>query len=133
MATFFVRAGYAIITNRIIGAGTEPRYIGWGTGAGAPALTSTDVSTAASEARTNGTSTRQTTTQTNDTYRTVGAITADGTKTITNVGTFDAAGTGSPPTGGNLCVHGDFTGVPVVLNDQITFTINLQFRDQTGS
>jgi hypothetical protein len=111
----------------MIGAGTEPKFVAWGTGVGTAAVGDTTLFTEASEARTNGTSSRVTTSQTNDTYRVVGAITADGSKTITNAGTFDAASTG------NLCVKGDFTGVAVVLSDIITFTVNLQFRDQSGS
>ncbi len=60
---------------------------------------------------------------TNDTYRVVGTITADGTKTITNSGLFDAATTG------NILVKGDFAGVALVINESIQFTWNLQFTD----
>lgn len=122
MATVFANAGKAITTNRIKGAGTEPNYVAWGTGAGTAAITDTTLFTEATEARTLGTSTQQTTTVTNDTYRVVGAITVAGAgKTITNAGTFDAAAAG------NLMVKGDFTGLPLLVGDSITFTVNLAF------
>lgn len=121
MATVYANSGKAISSNRMKGAGTEPAYIGWGTGAGVAAVTDTTLFTEATEARVLGTSSQQTTTLTNDTYRVTGSITANGTKTITNAGTFDAS------TAGNLCVKGDFTGVAVVLNDSIAFTVDLKF------
>lgn len=121
MATVFTHAGKDIITNRIIGAGTEPKYVAWGTGAGTAAVGDTTLFTEASEARTSGTGSRTTTSQTNDTYRVVGSITATGTKTITNAGTFDASSSG------NICVKGDFTGIPLSSGDSIQFTIDLQF------
>jgi hypothetical protein len=34
MATVFANAGKALLTNRLKGAGTEPNYVGMGTGAG---------------------------------------------------------------------------------------------------
>jgi hypothetical protein len=95
---------------------TPGKYIGWGTGAGTAAVGDTTLFTEASESRTTGTESQPAA----DTYRVVGAITANGTKTITNAGTFTAS------TSGTLVVHGDFTGVAVNLNDSITFTIDLQ-------
>ena len=100
MASLVPTVGKAILSGRMIGGTptqTEPRFVGWGTGAGAGSAASTDLSTAATEARVSGTSTQVTTTVTNDTHQVVGTITASGAKTITNVGVFDAAGTGSPP------------------------------------
>jgi hypothetical protein len=55
--------------------------------------------------------TSQTTTVTNDAYQVTGTITAAGARAITEVGVFDAAGTGSPPTGGNMDIYGDFSVV----------------------
>src|SRR4029077_7889667 len=105
MASLIPTVGKAVISGRMFGATptqTEPRYLGWGTGAGAGAAGSTDVSTAATEAREAGTSSQVTTTVANDTHQVRGTITAAGSKTITNVGIFDAAGSGSPPSGGVL-------------------------------
>lgn len=123
MATLVVNAGKAIITNRLMGAGTEPKFIAWGTAAGAAAAADTTLFTEGPEARTTGTSTQQTTTTTNDTYQVVGTITASGARTVTNAGTFDVVTASS----GNLFVHGDFTGVVLAINDSIAFTIKVQF------
>lgn len=123
MATVFTNAGSAIVTNRIIGSGTEPKYVAWGTGAGTSAAANTTLFTeSAEESRTSGTSTRQTTTVTNDTYQVVGTITvATSDKTITNVGLFDAASTG------NLLMKSDFTGVDLVVGESIQFTLKVVF------
>lgn len=121
MAAVLTTAGKGVVTNRIKGSGTEPNYVAWGTGAGTAVVGDTTLFTEASESRVAGTSSQVTTTVTNDTYQVVGTLTANGTKTITNVGLFDAS------TVGNLVVHSDFTGIPLVLNDSIQFTIKLQF------
>jgi len=130
VASLVPNVGKAILSGRMFGATptqAEPHFIGWGTGATAGSSASTDVSTAAAEARANGTSTQFTTTQTNDTHQIVGTITATGAKTITNVGVFDAAGSGSPPSGGVL--YAIFDGLSQALNsgDSIQFTARIQF------
>lgn len=138
MATLVVNSGKDIITNRIKGSGTEPVYLSWGTGAGTTAATDTTLfteerSTATSGSnvvRVTGTSTRQTTTTTNDTYQVVGTLTADAAKTITNAGLFDTDGAQAspgPPSGGNLFLKGDFTGVALSTNDSIQFTCKAVF------
>lgn len=129
MATLVVNAGRDIITNRVKGAGTEPLNIGWGVSAGTTAATDTtlfgerlvDLTTAAGTDHTAGTSTRQTTTVTNDTYQVVGTRTATGAGTVTNAGLFDAA------SGGNLFLKGDFTGIGLASGDSIQFTIKAIF------
>lgn len=138
MANVLVNAGRAILTNRIIGSGTEPKFVSWGTGAGTAAATDTTLFTEAASTSTSGpnnvrvtgTSTRQTTSVTNDTHRVVGTLTAETGKTITNAGVFDTDGAQTSPTapsGGNLYVKGDFTGIALNSGDSITFTFNLQF------
>jgi hypothetical protein len=127
MATVLTSAGKAIVTARIKGSGTEPVYAGWGTGAGTSAVGDTNLFTPSNEARVAGTSSQQTTTVTNDTYQVVATITSSSTQTITNAGLFDAAGTGTPPSGGNLFIHGDFSGVALNNGDSIQFTFKLQF------
>lgn len=121
MATVLVNAGKDIISARVKGTGTEPQYIAWGTGAGTAAITDTTLFTEASEARVASTTTQETETTTNDTYQTVGTIVADGTKTITNAGLFDAS------TVGNLFVKGDFTGIALLINESIQFTVRVTF------
>ena len=123
MATKVTNGGLAILTNRIKGAGTEPLYVAWGTGAGTAAVADTTLFTEAAETRTTGVSTQQTTTITNDTYQVVGTITSLSAQTITNAGLFDAAITG------NLYLKGDFTGIPLAINDSIQFTIKTQFTN----
>lgn len=121
MATVYTNAGKAITTNRLKGAGTEPLFVAWGTGAGTAAITDTTLFTESAEARTSGTSTQQTTTVTNDTYQVIGTITASAVRAITNAGLFDAA------TVGNLFVKGDFSTINLATNDSIQFTIKISF------
>lgn len=121
MATVVTNAGKTIKMNRLKGTGTEPVYIGWGTGAGTAAIADTTLFTEAAEARVSGTSSIVTTTTTNDTYQLTGTITCSGAgKTITNAGNFDAS------TAGNLHVKGDFTGIALNVGDSIAFTIKDQ-------
>ena len=122
-ATVIVNGGHAIVTNRMIGSGTEPKFVAWGTGAGTAAASDTTLFTESTdESRTSGTSSRVTTTNTNDTYQVVGTITvATSNKTITNVGLFDAS------TSGNLYFKSDFTGLALNIGDSIQFTIKVKF------
>lgn len=121
MATVIANTGKAIVTNRLKGAGTEPNYAHWGTGAGTAAATDTTLFIASAEARVAGTSTQQTTTTTSDTYQVVATITSAGTQTITNFGLFDAS------TAGNLFLKGDFTGVALAASESIQFTAKAVF------
>lgn len=120
MATVITNVGKTIYNNRLKGTGTEPLHVAWGTGAGTAVISGTTLFTEAAEARTAGTSSLVTTTTTNDTYQVVGAITAAGNKTITNVGLFDAS------TAGNLFFHADFTGVALNTGESISFTLKTQ-------
>lgn len=128
MATFVTDSGLDIVTNRVKGSGTEPLNVGWGTGAGTTARTDTTLFTekdvdlsGAGPARTAGTSSRQTTTTTNDTYRVTATRTATGAGTVTNAGLFDAT------SGGNLFLKGDFTGIGLSIGDSVAFTISAVF------
>ena len=121
MATLLVNTGKAIVTNYLAGgAATQPKYIGWGTGAGTTAATDTTLFTETGS-RVAGTTTQQTTSTTNDTYQVIGTLTATGSVTITNAGIFDAS------TSGNLFVKGDFTGIALTSGDSIQFTFKTQF------
>ena len=121
MATLLVNTGKAIVTNYLAGgAATQPKYIGWGTGAGTTAATDTTLFTETGS-RVAGTTTQQTTSTTNDTYQVIGTLTAGSSLTITNAGLFDAS------TSGNLFVKGDFTGVALTSGDSIQFTFKTQF------
>jgi len=120
MATLLVTTGKSVVTNRILGSGTAPQYIAWGTGAGTTSASDTTLFTETGT-RVSGTMTQQTTSTTNDTFQVVGTLTAGGSVTITNAGTFDAS------TSGNLFVKGDFTGLALNSGDSIQFTFKVQF------
>ena len=120
MATLLVNTGRAIITNRIKGSGTEPLYVGYGTGAGTTGATDTTLFTEVGT-RATGTSTQQTTSTTNDTYQVVGTVTAGSSITVTNAGLLDAS------TSGNLFIKSDFTGIGLSSGDSIQFTIKASF------
>jgi hypothetical protein len=114
--------GMAIITNRIKGAGTEPKFVGWGVGTTAAANDDTGLETASAEARTECTTTRQQTNVANDTYRAVGSITCAGAgKAITEIALFDAS------TDGNAFLRATFSEINVNVGDSIEFTVNSVF------
>lgn len=123
MASLVTNTGLANITAAWHAYTSRGKYIGWGTGSG-QGVTDTDLATAANENRTDGTSSQQTTTTTSDTFRVTGTITAGGTRAITEVATFDAAGSGNPPSGGNMVIYGDFSAINLESGDSIAFTIN---------
>lgn len=120
--TKVTNAGLAILTNRIIQAGTAPKNIGWGVGTTTPAVTDTALQTESAPTtaggRTVGTETRTTVTATNDTYTVTGTVTAGSTLAITEVGTFDNV------TSGNMLLHSVFSAVNVVSGDSVAFTVN---------
>ena len=133
--------GKAIVTNMLVNVATPPKYVSWGTGAGAAAAGNTSLSTESMSTSNDGVhNTRVTGTQTQqtsgggttyDTYQCVATLTADTGKTITNVGILDTIGTAAdlvnPPTGGNLFVSSSFTGIPLSANDSIQFTLKTIF------
>lgn len=125
LATVFTNAGAAIVTNRIIQAGTAPKNIGWGIGTGGAAVGNTALGTESvpttSGGRTVGTESRTTITVTSDNYQVVGTVTASSTLAITEAGLFDAV------TAGNLLIRSDFSAVNVVNGDSIAFTFGLKF------
>lgn len=125
LAVVFTNAGAAIISNRVIQAGTAPKNIGWGVGVGAAAVGDTALGTESapttSGGRTVGTESRTTVTQTNDNYQVTGTVTAGSTLAITEAGLFDAV------TAGNMLIRGVFSAVNVVSADSIAFTFGLKF------
>jgi hypothetical protein len=92
-------------------------WIAWGTGATAEAVGNTALATEASEARVQGTLSQPAA----DTDRVVGTITAAGTKTITETGRFNQLAVG-----GVMLMRALFTGIPLLANDRIEFTLDLQ-------
>jgi hypothetical protein len=119
-------AGLANFTAALVTASVV-KFLQWGTGSAAIKSANVVTTTTTTEARTSGSMSQQTTTVSNDTLQVTGTITAAGTRAITEVGVFDAAGSGSPPTGGNMDVYGDFSVVNLASGDSIAFTVKVAF------
>lgn len=131
----------AIFSNLVSGiGGTVAKYIGWGTGAGTSARGDTSLFTEAYSTQNNGTGnqrttatvSRVTTSQTNDSIQLTATLTAPtGGLTVTNCGAFDSQGTSAnlttAPSGGNLMLKSDFTGIALNASDSISFQLTLQF------
>jgi hypothetical protein len=100
----------------------------WGTGSAAAASANVVTTTSTTESRVSCTTAQTTTTVTNDTLQLSGTITAAGTRAITEVGAFDAAGSGSPPTGGNMDFYCDFSTINLNSGDSIAFTMKVSFQ-----
>lgn len=94
---------------------TTQQYVGWGTGSTAENVSNTALHVAASEARVAGTITSPSAAL----HRTVATITSASGQTITEVGLFDAS------TSGVMMIRALFTGIPLLTNDSIQFTLDL--------
>lgn len=126
MASLVTNLGKGMFTAALHAYASRPLYLQWGVGSGQTAAsTALNSTTGTTEARVTGTSSQQTTSTTNDTYQVTGTITAAGSRSITEVGVFDAAGSGSPPTGGNMGIYGDFAVINLSSGDSIAFTIKV--------
>lgn len=117
-------AGLARMTAALI---TLSWWLQWGTGTGAAASANAVTTTTTTEARASATPTQVTVTNTNDTLQLTATITAAGTRAITEVGAFDAAGTGSPPTGGNMDIYVSFAAINLSSGDSIAFTMKTTY------
>jgi hypothetical protein len=102
-------------------------WLQWGTGNSAAQSANVVTTTSTTEARTAATVAQATTTVPNDTVQFTGTISAAAARTITEVGVFDAAGSGSPPAGGNMDWYSDFSAVNLNSGDSIAFTIKVSF------
>lgn len=120
MAPLLTNAGRAIITNRIIGSGTEPKYVAIGTDDTAEDASQTALGNEV-EDRAEGTSSRVTTSVANDTYQVIGTITATGTRAVEEAGLFDAS------TSGNMLLRAVFATVNLSSGDSLQLTLKLQF------
>lgn len=122
-ATVVTSGGKAISAKRNVGATPaqlEPKFIGIGTGATTAARTAVAADTALStevETRATGAASTVTTTVTNDTYQTVGTITATAARSVDEAGTFDAS------TVGNLDVSATFAVVSLASGDSLQLTV----------
>lgn len=93
-------------------------FIGWGTTNTAEAVGDVQLAAEASETRVTGVLSQPTA----ETDRLVGTITANGTKTIVEVGRFNKIDNGA---GRQMQQRHVFTGIPLLLNDAIQFTLDL--------
>ena len=116
MADIYTDAGEDLTADLIDGSASVPTWrTAWGTGAGTASKTDTTLFTEASETRVTTVNTQPASNQ----NQFVATITADGIKTITNAGIFDAATTG------NMLLKSDFTGIALAIGDKIEFTFQL--------
>jgi hypothetical protein len=124
MTTRVQNLGFARITSLLAAASW---YLQWGTGTGAAASATAVTTTSTTEARVAASTAQGTTTIANDKLVLTGTITAAGSRAITELGVFDAAGSGSPPTGGTINLYGDFAAINLATSDSIAFTFNVTF------
>lgn len=99
-----------------------PLYIGWGTGAGTAVSGNTTLFTEASEPRATGVVQLLSVGVAFDSYQVNGVLTANGSKTITNWGLFDAS------TGGHLlAIESIDPGQALTIGQMMTFIFRFQF------
>lgn len=119
MATVLCNLGEQWCADRLSGVSAlDGHFIGWGTAVATAVKADTTLNTEAAEARAVGTVTTNGTSSAAK-YQVVGTLTSASGQTITNAGNLTASAAGV------LIVHGDFTGVVLAINDQITFTITI--------
>lgn len=129
MAVRLQDKGLANVTAALLAYASVFKYLQWGVGSDPGASSNVLGSTAGTtEARVAGTVSVITTTVTNDTLQIVGTLTAAAARAITELGIFDAAGSGSPPSGGNMCFYGSFSVINLNTGDSITFTAQTKFQ-----
>jgi hypothetical protein len=116
-------AGLARITATLVALSW---WLGWGTGNSAT-KSANDLVAATPEARTVAVAAQGTTTVTDDALIPTGTITATSGRSITEIGAFDAVGSGSPPTGGNMNCYADFPAVTLSIGDSLNYTLRLTF------
>jgi hypothetical protein len=121
MATVYTAVGETVVVDLIDGTSSTHldntnAHVGWGTGAGTADKADTTLFTEASETRVVAATSQPAA----DKNQWVATLTADGAKTITNAGLFNAVSAGS------MIVKGDFTGIVLALGDKIEFTISLE-------
>jgi hypothetical protein len=126
MASLVTNTGFANVTAAWHAYASRARYLQWGEGSAQTASDNAiDDAGNTTEARTAGSTSQQDENVTADTYQVTGTITAAGTRAITELGVFDGAGSGSPPTGGNMGIYGDFSVINLSENDSIAFTVRV--------
>ncbi len=120
MATVLVNGGEQWVCDKLDGVvSTVGNFVGWGTGVGTAAKADTTLFTEAAETRVSTNSPTTSGTGSAAKWQLIQTITSASAQTITNAGNFTAVSAGT------LIVHGDFTGIPLAINDAIQFTITM--------
>jgi hypothetical protein len=124
-ATVITHGGFGIIADRIKNVPTvaSPRWVAIGTGATSAARTAAATDTTLStevETRGEGSESQQTTTETGDTYRVVGVVTATAPRDVDEAGLFNAL------TVGTMFLSATFPVVELDTNDSLQVTCNTQ-------
>lgn len=119
MAVVLTNSGHSGFVTRIIGSGTQPSYLAWGTGAGTTVVGDNTISGEVNS-RVVATAAAFTSAITNDTYQCIGVMSATAAYGITNAGLFDAS------TNGSCFIKGDFSVINLASGDSISFTIRAQ-------
>lgn len=104
---------------------TSPKYIGIGTGATGAARTAVAADTALTtevETRASGTESTQTTSQTGDTYQSLGTVSITGTRAVDESGLFDASSSGNLITSATLNVINLLSGDSLQLTWKVQIT-----------
>lgn len=124
-ATVLTNTGKALTASQVNGTtSTPPKYIGIGTGATGAARTAVVGDTALTtevETRANGTNSVVTTSVTNDTFQTIGTITATAGRAIDEAGTFTAASAGT------MAISATFPVVNLLTGDSLQITAKIQY------
>ena len=118
MADVYTDSGRAQLAGYASNTVTPPAtyYGNVGTGAGTAGVTDTSLFTEVGSARIAATTTRTTTTVSNDTAQYAFTYTATGGISVTNAGVFTAS------TGGVLMQKSDHATIPLVAGDSIAYT-----------
>lgn len=116
----FSDAGQAKVVALLLSNATV-KHIGWGSSSTAAAVGDTTLVSANPESRTSGTISNPAT----NTHRVVGTVEATASRTVAEVGLFDAS------TAGNLCVRATHTSRSLIAGDQIRYTIDCVFKDSS--
>ena len=102
---------------------SDAKWVAWGVLAeSAAAITDTDLESE-QDSRVAGTQSQQEGDVANDTYRVVGTVTAGASRTIKEMGIFDAEAAG------NLYLRATFADIGVNENDKVQFTTDVKYAD----
>ncbi|MGA2997101.1 hypothetical protein [Bradyrhizobium sp.] len=124
MAQQLQNSGLARLTAELL---TFPWWMQWGTGVGAAKTADTVTVVGTTEARVQAATVQGTMVAIDDTITFSATITALESVAISEVGIFDSAGTGSPPTGGIMDVYADFPLKNLNQGDSLNYAITLTF------